>query len=46
MAHKLGRHGIGCELKPSYGRTAVANLQALDAEGDQHSFLTDLIEAS
>lgn len=31
-AVKLGRHGIGCELKPSYWRTAVNNLEALDAE--------------
>jgi DNA modification methylase len=32
MARKLGRRGIGCELKPSYWRTAVANLEALDEE--------------
>lgn len=30
MARKLGRKGIGCELKPSYWRTAVDNLTALD----------------
>lgn len=30
MARKLGRRGIGCELKPSYWRTAVDNLTALD----------------
>lgn len=30
MARKLGRKGIGCELKPSYWRTAVENLTALD----------------
>jgi DNA modification methylase len=29
-AVKLGRHGIGCELKPSYWRTAVNNLRRLD----------------
>jgi len=29
-ARKLGRKGIGCELKPSYWRTAVDNLTALD----------------
>lgn len=31
-AVKLGRHGIGCELKPSYWRTAVGNLQRLEEE--------------
>lgn len=32
MARKLGRYGIGCELKPSYWRTAVQNLRDLDDE--------------
>lgn len=31
-AVKLGRRGIGCELKPSYWRTAVNNLTGLEAE--------------
>jgi DNA modification methylase len=31
-AVKLGRRGIGIELKPSYWRTAVSNLQTLDNE--------------
>lgn len=31
-AVKLGRVGIGCELKPSYWRTAVGNLQRLEEE--------------
>lgn len=31
-AVKLGRRGVGCELKPSYWRTAVDNLRELDAE--------------
>lgn len=31
-AVKLGRHGIGCELKPSYWRTAVNNLRQLEEE--------------
>lgn len=31
-AVKLGRRGIGCELKPSYWRTAVNNLRALDGQ--------------
>jgi DNA modification methylase len=35
MAVKLGRKGISVELKPSYWRTAVENLKALDAEMDQ-----------
>lgn len=32
MARKLGRYGLGCELKPSYWRTAVANLERLELE--------------
>ena len=32
MARKLGRYGLGCELKPSYWRTAVDNLTNLDVE--------------
>lgn len=32
MARKLGRYGLGCELKPSYWRTAVDNLTRLDVE--------------
>lgn len=30
VAVKLGRRGIGCELKPSYWQTAVSNLRRLD----------------
>jgi DNA modification methylase len=33
-AVKLGRRGIGCELKPSYWRTAVGNLERLESEMD------------
>lgn len=33
-AVRLGRRGVGVELKPSYWRQAVANLRALDAEMD------------
>jgi len=29
-AVKMGRYGIGAELKPSYYRQAVANLHSLD----------------
>ena len=32
MAVKLGRRGLGIELKPSYWRTAVDNLTALEVE--------------
>jgi len=31
-AVRLGRRGIGCELKPSYWRTAVQNLRDLDEQ--------------
>ena len=33
-AVRLGREGIGIELKPSYWRTAVSNLRALELEMD------------
>lgn len=33
-AVKLGRYGLAIELKPSYWRTAVANLRALELELD------------
>ena len=32
VAVRHGRVGVGCELKPSYWRTAVSNLEALEAE--------------
>lgn len=32
MAKKLGRRGLGVELKPSYWRTAVENLRDLESE--------------
>lgn len=32
IAKKLGRIGVGCELKPSYWQTAVANLRDLERE--------------
>ena len=37
MAIKLGRRAIGCELKPSYFRTAVLNLQRLEREREQET---------
>ena len=38
-ARKLGRFGVGCELKPSYWATAVRNLRDLDAEMDVPTLL-------
>lgn len=40
-AVKLGRRGIGCELKPSYWRTAVNNLTALDHQMSLPSLFDD-----
>ncbi|QJY46689.1 DNA-methyltransferase [Pseudonocardia broussonetiae] len=39
VARKLGRRGVGVELKPSYWRTAVDNLRRLDAELDTPALL-------
>lgn len=39
VARKLGRYGLGCELKPSYWQTAVDNLRTLDAEMDAPTLL-------
>ena len=35
MARKLGRRGVGVELKASYWRTAVDNLRRLDEDMQQ-----------
>lgn len=43
-ATQLGRYGLGCELKPSYWRTAVDNLTALEAEMG-HATLFDELPA-
>ena len=43
-AVKLGRYGLGIELKPSYWRTAVDNLRAVEAELAMPS-LFDEVEA-
>jgi len=40
-AVKLGRRGIGCELKPSYWATACDNLERLDAEMSLPSLFED-----
>jgi hypothetical protein len=42
VAAKLGRRGIGIELKPSYWRTAVDNLRGVDSARLQTS-ITDLL---
>jgi DNA modification methylase len=41
-ARKLGRYGLGCELKPSYWRTAVDNLTALDLEMSHATLFDEL----
>lgn len=45
VAMKHGRRAVGCELKPSYWRTAVDNLTNLESELDMPS-LFDLDDAS
>lgn len=37
VAIKLGRRGVGIELKPSYWRTAVNNLTRLEQQLQQPS---------
>jgi DNA modification methylase len=44
MAVKLGRRGVGCELKPSYWQTAVRNLRELDDEMRQETLMPELAE--
>ena len=41
---RLGRYGIGCELKPSYYQQAVRNMAAVDEELHEEPSLLDLIE--
>lgn len=41
-----GRHGIGCELKPSYWQTAVNNLRTLEDEMAVPTLFTDADEAA
>lgn len=43
MARKLGRKGIGIELKPSYWATAVDNMRNLDAELEVPSLFDEAI---
>lgn len=42
VAVKLGRHGLGIELKPSYWSTAVGNLQSLDREKNQMNLFDEV----
>ena len=42
MASKLGRRGIGIELKPSYWQTAVKNLESVDRAKDQMDLFADI----
>lgn len=44
VARRLGRRGHGIELKPAYWRTAVNNLENLDAELSNDDFLAALME--
>lgn len=44
VARRLGRRGHGIELKPAYWRTAVNNLEHLDAELSNDDFLAALME--
>lgn len=43
VARRLGRFGLGCELKPSYWRTAVGNLEALDVELGHATLFDDVV---
>ena len=43
-AVRLGRYGIGCELKPSYYQQAVRNLAAVDEELHEEPSLLDELE--
>lgn len=46
IARKLGRYGLGCELKPSYWRTAVDNLTQLDLELSHATLFDEVGSAS
>ena len=36
-AAKMGRKGLGCELKPSYYKQAVKNLKTLEHDGPERT---------
>lgn len=42
-AVKLGRYGIGCELKPSYWQTAVKNVTEIEAEMGAPSLFDEVV---
>lgn len=42
-AVRLGRRGVGVELKPSYYRQAIKNLEALDLHHDQDSLFEGVV---
>ena len=42
-AVKLGRYGLGCELKPSYWQTAVDNLRRLETEMSHATLFDELL---
>jgi len=46
IAVKLGRKALAIELKPSYWRTAVANLRALELEMDAPTLFDELVDAT
>ena len=41
VARKFGRRSVGCELKPSYWRTAVDNMQRLEQEMTEPSLFDE-----
>lgn len=41
---RLGRFGVGCELKPSYYEQAVRNMQAVDSDHAEDASLLSLID--
>lgn len=41
VAVKHGRRAVGCELKPSYWRTAVSNLEGLEAQMEMPSLFDE-----
>jgi DNA modification methylase len=46
VALKLGRRFVGCELKPSYWKTAVDNLTRAETEADTPSLFDELEDAA
>ena len=44
VARKWGRKAVGCELKPSYWRTAVDNLRRLDEKLAEPTFFAEAVD--